>query len=387
MNVTGSIVYIGVDDHDIDLFEGQFDVREGGMSYNSYVILDEKTVVMDTVDAHFTDEWLGNLSAALDGRKPDYLVVQHMEPDHAGSIGRFLEEYPDTVVVSNKKAFGYMESYFGPDIAPKREVVANGDGLSIGTHELQFVFAPFVHWPEVMVTYDSADKVLFTADGFGKFGALDYEDPEGWDCEARRYYFGIVGPYGKNVQKLLAAVSDLDIQTICPLHGPILTEDLGHYIGLYDTWSRYEPEEDGVFVAYTSVYGHTRAAAEKLAAVLEQKGASKVVVSDVSREDLHECVERAFRYSKLALCTTTYNGGIFPTMRNFIENLTERRFQKRTVAFVEAGTWAPQAAKVMSKLLADCPDMTFLPEKVSIRGSMDEGNVREIEALADALMG
>lgn len=386
MNVTDSIAYIGVDDHETDLFEGQFDVTGEGMSYNSYAILDDAIAVMDTVDARFTDEWLGNLETALGGRKPAYLVVQHMEPDHAGSIDRFLEAYPETVVVSNKTAFGYMESYFGSGIAPNRKVVKNGGSLSLGAHELSFVFAPFVHWPEVMVTYDAADKVLFSADGFGKFGALDHEDPDGWDNEARRYYFGIVGPYGKNVQKLLAAAGTLDIQTICPLHGPVLTEDLGHYLGLYDTWSRYEPEEEGIVVAYTSVYGHTRAAAEKLADELVAKGGSKVVPIDVARLDLHECVADAFRYSKLVLCTTTYNGGIFPTMRNFIENLVERKYQNRTVAFVESGTWAPTAAKTMAKMLEGCDGIEILPEKVTVKGSMDEANVVQIETLADALL-
>lgn len=386
MNVTDSIAYIGVNDHETDLFEGQFDVAGEGMSYNSYAILDEDIAVMDTVDARFADEWLGKLEDALGGRKPGYLVVQHMEPDHAGSINRFLDAYPETVVVSNKTAFGYMESYFGSGIAPNRKIVGNGDSLSLGNHVLSFVFAPFVHWPEVMVTYDAADKVLFSADGFGKFGALDYEDPDGWDNEARRYYFGIVGPYGKNVQKLLAAAGTLDIQTICPLHGPVLNEDLGHYLGLYDTWSRYEPEEEGIVVAYTSVYGHTKTVAEKLAEELVAKGAPRVVLIDIARQDLHECVASAFRYSKLVLCTTTYNGGIFPTMRNFIENLVERKYQNRTVAFVESGTWAPTAAKTMGKLLEGCADIEVLPEKVTVKGSMDGASLEQVEALADALL-
>ena len=390
MNVTGSIVYVGVNDHDVDLFEGQFDVRENGMSYNSYVILDDKTAVMDSVDVHFADEWLDNVASALDGRKPDYLVVQHLEPDHAGSIGRFLETYPEATVVSNKTAFGYMESYFGADIASKREVVENGGKLLLGRHELTFVFAPFVHWPEVMVAYDSADKVLFSADGFGKFGALDYDDPEGWSCEARRYYFGIVGPYGKQVQKLLEAASGLDIQTICPLHGPALTEDLGYYLGLYNTWSSYEPEEDGIFIAYASVYGNTKQAALELAETLQRRFAGRadapaVKVADLAREDLHECVEDAFRYSKLVCATITYNGGVFPIMRNFIENLTERKYQKRTVAFIEGGTWAPTAAKGMAALFKESPSLNVLEQKVTVKGSADEVTREQIEALADAL--
>ncbi len=392
MMVTQSIAYVGVNDHEVDLFEGQFDVRENGMSYNSYVVLDDKVAVMDTVDIRFADEWLANVAAALGERKPDYLVVQHMEPDHAGSIARFLDAYPDATVVSNKTAFGYMESYFGADVAPKREVVENGGTLCLGTHELTFVFAPFVHWPEVMVTYDAADKVLFSADGFGKFGALDYDDPEGWSCEARRYYFGIVGPYGKQVQKLLAAASGLDIQTICPLHGPVLADNLGYYLGLYNTWSSYEPEEDGILIAYASVYGNTKQAALELADALQKRfegreGAPVVKVIDLAREDLHECVEDAFRYGKLVCATITYNGGVFPIMRNFVENLVERKFQKRTVAFVEGGTWAPTAAKGMRKLFEESPDLELLDQKVTVKGSVDESTREQIEALADALAG
>ncbi len=392
MKVTKSITNVGVNDHNVDLFEGQFDVRTNGMAYNSYVILDSKIAVIDTVDIHFASEWLKNVADACDGHNPDYLVIEHLEPDHAGSIGEFLKVYPNTTVVSNKTAFGYMQSYFGDDVAPNRMVVENGGTLSLGNHELTFVFAPFVHWPEVMVAYDSFEKVLFSADGFGKFGALDYDDPEGWACEARRYYFGIVGPYGAQVQKLLAAASTLDIQIICPLHGPVLTENLGYYLGLYNTWSSYEPEEDGILIAYASVYGNTKQAALELEQTLKEKtsglgnNAPVIKVIDLAREDLHECVEDAFRYSKLVCATITYNGGVFPIMRNFIENLTERKYQKRTVAFIEGGTWAPTAAKGMAKLFEESPELEILDKKVTVRGAVDSDTRAQISELADALL-
>ncbi len=392
MKVTKSITNVGVNDHNVDLFEGQFDVRTNGMAYNSYVILDSKIAVIDTVDIHFASEWLKNVADACDGHNPDYLVIEHLEPDHAGSIGEFLKAYPNTTVVSNKTAFGYMQSYFGDAVAPNRMVVENGGTLSLGNHELTFVFAPFVHWPEVMVAYDSFEKVLFSADGFGKFGALDYDDPEGWACEARRYYFGIVGPYGAQVQKLLAAASTLDIQIICPLHGPVLTENLGYYLGLYNTWSSYEPEEDGILIAYASVYGNTKQAALELEQALKEKtsglgnNAPVIKVIDLAREDLHECVEDAFRYSKLVCATITYNGGVFPIMRNFIENLTERKYQKRTVAFIEGGTWAPTAAKGMAKLFEESPELEILDKKVTVRGAVDSDTRAQISELADALL-
>ncbi len=392
MKVTKSITNVGVNDHNVDLFEGQFDVRTNGMAYNSYVILDSKIAVIDTVDIHFASEWLKNVADACNGHNPDYLVIEHLEPDHAGSIVEFLKVYPNTTVVSNKTAFGYMQSYFGDDVAPNRMVVENGGTLSLGNHELTFVFAPFVHWPEVMVAYDSFEKVLFSADGFGKFGALDYDDPEGWACEARRYYFGIVGPYGAQVQKLLAAASTLDIQIICPLHGPVLTENLGYYLGLYNTWSSYEPEEDGILIAYASVYGNTKQAALELEQALKEKtsglgnSAPVIKVIDLAREDLHECVEDAFRYSKLVCATITYNGGVFPIMRNFIENLTERKYQKRTVAFIEGGTWAPTAAKGMAKLFEESPELEILDKKVTVRGAVDSDTRAQISELADALL-
>ncbi len=392
MKVTKSITNVGVNDHNVDLFEGQFDVRTNGMAYNSYVILDSKIAVIDTVDIHFASEWLKNVADACDGHNPDYLVIEHLEPDHAGSIGEFLKAYPNTTVVSNKTAFGYMQSYFGDAVAPNRMVVENGGTLSLGNHELTFVFAPFVHWPEVMVAYDSFEKVLFSADGFGKFGALDYDDPEGWACEARRYYFGIVGPYGAQVQKLLAAASTLDIQIICPLHGPVLTENLGYYLGLYNTWSSYEPEEDGILIAYASVYGNTKQAVLELEQALKEKAsglgnnAPVIKVIDLAREDLHECVEDAFRYSKLVCATITYNGGVFPIMRNFIENLTERKYQKRTVAFIEGGTWAPTAAKGMAKLFEESPELEILDKKVTVRGAVDSDTRAQISELADALL-
>lgn len=382
MEITKDIIYIGVNDHKVDLFEGQY-VVPNGMAYNSYVILDEKTAVMDTVDAHFGEEWLANLEQALGGRKPDYLVVQHMEPDHSANIAKFAEKYPEAQIVGNAKTFTMVKNFFGTDYADRRVVVKDGESLSLGAHELTFVFAPMVHWPEVMVTYDAKDKVLFSADGFGKFGALDVE--EDWACEARRYYFGIVGKYGMQVQNLLKKAAALDIQIICPLHGPVLTENLGYYIGLYDTWSAYKPESEGVFVAYASVYGNTKAAAELLAEKLREKGCPKVTVADLAREDMAECVEDAFRYDTLVLASCTYNGGVFPPMREFILDLTERGYRNRRVALIENGSWAATAAKVMEKMLEGSKDITFAENRVSIKSALDETSTAQVEALADEL--
>lgn len=382
MEVTKDIIYIGVNDHKVDLFEGQY-VVPNGMAYNSYVILDEKTAVMDTVDAHFGEEWLANLEQALGGRKPDYLVVQHMEPDHSANIAKFAEKYPEAQIVGNAKTFTMVKNFFGTDYADRRVVVKDGESLSLGAHELTFVFAPMVHWPEVMVTYDAKEKVLFSADGFGKFGALDVE--EDWACEARRYYFGIVGKYGMQVQNLLKKAAALDIQIICPLHGPVLTENLGYYIGLYDTWSAYKPESEGVFVAYASVYGNTKAAAELLAEKLREKGCPKVTVADLAREDMAECVEDAFRYDTLVLASCTYNGGVFPPMREFILDLTERGYRNRRVALIENGSWAATAAKVMEKMLEGSKDITFAENRVSIKSALDAASTAQLEALADEL--
>ena len=356
MTITQDIRYIGVNDHKIDLFEGQYTVPNG-MSYNSYVILDEKIAVMDTVDASFTHEWLDNLQNTLGSRKPDYLVVQHMEPDHSANIGNFVKTYPDAKIVSSAKAFAMMKNFFGTDFADNRIIVGEGDTLILGKHVLTFVTAPMVHWPEVIVTYDSTDKVLFSADGFGKFGALDID--EDWACEARRYYIGIVGKYGAQVQSLLKKAAGLDIDKICPLHGPVLSKNLGYYIGLYNTWSSYQPEEEGIVIAYTSVYGNTRKAVMQLADKLRANGCPKVVVNDLARCDMAEAVEDAFRYSKLVLATTTYNADIFPFMREFIDHLTERNYSNRTVAFIENGSWAPLAAKVMRGMLEKCKNLTF----------------------------
>ena len=382
MEVTKDIIYIGVNDHKVDLFEGQY-VVPNGMAYNSYVILDEKTAVMDTVDAHFGEEWLANLEQALGGRKPDYLVVQHMEPDHSANIAKFAEKYHEAQIVGNAKTFTMVKNFFGTDYADRRVVVKDGESLSLGAHELTFVFAPMVHWPEVMVTYDAKDKVLFSADGFGKFGALDVE--EDWACEARRYYFGIVGKYGMQVQNLLKKAAALDIQIICPLHGPVLTENLGYYIGLYDTWSAYKPESEGVFVAYASVYGNTKAAAELLAEKLREKGCPKVTVADLAREDMAECVEDAFRYDTVVLASCTYNGGVFPPMREFILDLTERGYRNRRVALIENGSWAATAAKVMEKMLEGSKDITFAENRVSIKSALDAASTAQVEALADEL--
>ena len=382
MNVTKDIRYIGVNDHQVDLFEGQY-VVPNGMSYNSYVIMDEKIAVMDTVDAHFTHEWLDNLMKELDGRKPDYLVVQHMEPDHAANIANFLKLYKDAVVVSSDKAFPMMKNFFGNDYADRRIVVDEGDTLCLGKHTLTFVKAPMVHWPEVIVTYDSTDKVLFSADGFGKFGALDVE--EDWACEARRYYIGIVGKYGAQVQALLKKAAGLDIQTICPLHGPILTENLGYYLNLYDIWSSYSVESEGIMIAYTSVYDNTKKAVELLAEKLKNKGCPKVVVCDLAREDMAEAVEDAFRYGKLVMATTTYNAEIFPFMKQFIDHLTERNYRNRTVAFMENGSWAPLAAKIMKGMFANSKNLTFADTTVTIRSALDETSSAQVEALAEEL--
>lgn len=383
MEITKDIIYIGVNDHDIDLFEGQYAVP-AGMAYNSYVIKDEKIAVMDTVDAHFGEQWLANLRDALDGRAPDYLVVQHMEPDHSANIAAFAQAYPDATIVASAKAFTMMKNFFGTDYAERRTVVGDGDTLPLGKHTLTFVTAPMVHWPEVIVTYDSRDKVLFSADGFGKFGALDTE--EDWACEARRYYFGIVGKYGAQVQALLRKASALDIAVICPLHGPVLTENLGYYLGLYNTWSSYTPESCGVLIAYTSVYGNTKAAAELLAERLSERGCEKVVLTDLARSDMAEAVEDAFRYDRLVLATTTYNAELFPFMREFISELTERGYRGRKVGLVENGSWAPMAAKVMRGMLEGCKDITFTDTTVRILSALSDESRAAIDAMADELM-
>ena len=382
MTITKDIRYIGVNDHQVDLFEGQY-VVPSGMSYNSYAIMDEKVAIFDTVDRNFTAQWLDNIRTVLDGRKPDYLIIQHMEPDHSANIANFLKEYPDTTVVSSAKAFTMMGNFFGADCAPNRLVVGEGSTLCLGAHTLTFVTAPMVHWPEVIVTYDALDKVLFSADGFGKFGALDVE--QDWDDEARRYYIGIVGKYGPQVQALLKKAAGLEISKICPLHGPVLTENLGHYLNLYNLWSSYQPEEEGVVVAYTSVYGNTRAAAELLAKSLSDAGCSKVVVYDLARCDMAQAVADAFRYSKLVLATTTYNADIFPFMKEFIHHLTERSFQNRTVAFVENGTWAPTAAKCMAKMLEGSKNLTFANTTVKILSALSDDSKAQIAALAEEL--
>ncbi|MBQ8399460.1 MAG: FprA family A-type flavoprotein [Clostridia bacterium] len=382
MYITKDIKYIGVNDHEVDLFEGQY-VVPNGMAYNSYVIMDEKIAVMDTVDARFGAQWLENLKGELGGRTPDYLVVQHMEPDHSGSITLFLEKYPEAVVVSSLQAFGMMKQFFGSDYSDRRIVIKEGDTLALGAHTLTFVAAPMVHWPEVFVTYDLTDKVLFSADGFGKFGALDVE--EDWACEARRYYIGIVGKYGAQVQKLLAKAAGLEISVICPLHGPILTENLGYYLGLYNTWSSYGVESDGVVIAYTSVYGNTKKAMELLEEELKKAGCPKVAVNDLARCDRAEAVEDAFRYGKLVLATTTYNGDVFPFMRDFIHELTERNYQKRTVGIIENGSWAPVAAKKIKSMLEASKELTFTDTTVTLRSALNAQNKEEIKALAQEL--
>ena len=382
MKITNDIRYIGVNDHKVDLFEGQYKVPSG-ISYNSYVILDDKIAVMDTVDAGFTHEWLDNLQNVLGGRNPDYLVVHHMEPDHSANIFTFARTYPDAKIVSSAKAFAMMQNFFGTGFEDRRIVVGGGDTLELGRHTLTFVTAPMVHWPEVIVSYDSTDKVLFSADGFGKFGALDADEP--WEDEARRYFIGIVGKYGAQVQVLLKKASALDIGMICPLHGPVLKENLGHYIGLYDTWSSYQPEEDGIMIAYTSVYGNTRKAVQMLAEKLTANGCPKVIVHDLARDDMAEAVGDAFRYSKLVLTTTTYNADIFPFMREFIDHLTERNFQNRTVAFIENGSWAPMAAKVMKGMLENSKNLTYTENNVKILSALNEESTAQLNALADEL--
>ena len=382
MFVTEDIRYIGVNDHNVDLFEGQYTV-ENGMSYNSYVILDEKVAVMDTVDAHFGVEWLQNLETELNGRRPDYLVVQHMEPDHSANIAVFMETYPEAQIVSSAKAFVMMQQFFGTDFPERKVVVGEGSTLKLGRHTLTFVTAPMVHWPEVIVTYDSTDKVLFSADGFGKFGALDVE--EDWADEARRYYIGIVGKYGAQVQALLKKAAALDIAIICPLHGPVLNENLGYYLDKYNTWSSYAVEDEGVVIAYTSIYGHTKEAVEELAEKLNQRGCPNVVVADLARCDMAEIVADAFRYSKLVLATTTYNATIFPHMQNFIDHLTARNYQGRTVGMIENGAWAPMAAKVMKKMLETSKNLTYTDTTVTVKCALNDASRAQIDALADEL--
>ncbi len=381
-NVTKDILYVGVNDHQVDLFEGQY-VVPNGMAYNSYVILDDKTVVIDTVDKNFTHEWLDNVAKALGDRKPDYLLIQHMEPDHAANIANFMKVYPAATVVASAKAFTMMQQFFGKDWSDQRLVVGEGDTLALGKHTLTFITAPMVHWPEVIVSYDSTDKVLFSADGFGKFGALDVE--EDWACEARRYYIGIVGKYGAQVQRLLKKAAGLDIQIICPTHGPVLTENLGYYLNLYDIWSSYRVESEGILIAYTSVYGHTKEAVQLLASKLKAKGCPKVVVTDLARDDMAEAVEDAFRYGKLVLATTTYNADIFPFMRTFIDHLTERNFQNRTVALMENGSWAPMAARTMKKMLEGSKNITFTANSVRILSALNDDSRQQIEDLAEEL--
>ena len=377
--VTEDIIYVGVNDHEVDLFEGQYDVPNG-MAYNSYVVLDEKVAVFDTVDAHFKDEWLANLEEAFVGRTPDYLIVQHMEPDHAANIANFAEKYPEAKIVGNAKTFPMMKQFFGTDFADRQVIVKEGETLSTGKHNLTFVMAPMVHWPEVMMTFDTTDKIFFSADAFGKFGALDVE--EEWDCEARRYYIGIVGKYGPMVQKLFGKVGSLEIKAICPLHGPVLTENLEHYLNLYNIWSSYQVETEGTVIAYTSVYGNTKKAVELLAEKLKEEGCPKVVVTDLARDDMAEAVEDAFRYGKLILATTTYNGDIFPFMKEFINHLTERNYQNRMIGFVENGSWTPMAAKIMKAAFEKSKNITFADTTVTIRSAVDETSEAQIAALA-----
>ena len=390
MFITKDILYAGVNDHQVDLFEGHYIVPEG-MAYNSYVINDEKVAVMDTVDAHFTDEWLGNIRGLIGDRAPDYLIVQHMEPDHSGSIKSFMDAYPETTIVSSQKAFSMMANFFeGEDFADRRQIVKEGDALELGTHTLNFVAAPMVHWPEVIMTYDSKDKVLFAADGFGRFGALDVigetsREDDDWACEARRYYFGIVGKYGMQVQAVLKKAAGLDIEIICSLHGPVLVDNLGYYVGLYDTWSKYESESKGVVIAYTSVYGNTKKAVELLADKLEAKGVPAVEVTDLARSDMAEAVEDAFRYDTIVFATTTFNNDIFPFMKEFIHSLVERNFQNKRLAFIENGSWAPQAAKVMKGMLEGCKNMEYAENDVRIVSGLNDESRAKIEALAEEL--
>ena len=383
MRISDDIIYVGVNDHQIDLFEGQYVVPEG-MAYNSYVVKDYKIAVMDTVDRNFTHEWLDNVAKALEGKKPDYLVVQHMEPDHSANIVNFMKTYPEATIVSSQKAFGMMKNFFGQEFEDRRLIVGEGDELPLGKHVLKFIAAPMVHWPEVIMTYDTFDKVLFSADGFGKFGALDVEDDD-WACEARRYYFGIVGKYGAQVQAVLKKAAGLDIAKICPLHGPVLTENLGYYLDLYNTWSSYGVESDGIMIAYTSVYGNTKKAVELLADRLKAKGCPKVVVNDLARSDMAEVVEDAFRYGRIVLATTTYNADIFPFMREFINHLTERGFKNKTIGLMENGSWAPMAAKVMKEMLANCKNLTFTDTTVKITSALNDVSKDQIEKLSDEL--
>ena len=385
MEITKDIIFVGVNDHDVDLFEGHYIVPEG-MAYNSYLINDAKVAVMDSVDGNFTDEWIGNIKAVLGDREPDYLVVQHMEPDHSGSVTGFMDAFPGASIVSSQKAFGMMKNFFeGEEYAERRVIVKEGDTLELGNHVLNFIGAPMVHWPEVLMTYDSADKVLFSADGFGKFGAHDLADPDDWACEARRYYFGIVGKYGMQVQAVLKKAAALDIQVICPLHGPVLSENLGYYLDLYNTWSSYGAETKGVVISYTSVYGNTRKAVELLAAKLEEKGVDKVVVNDLARSDIAECVEDGFRYDTQVFATTTFNNDIFPFMKEYIHHLTERNYQNRNVAFIENGSWAPTAAKTMKSMLAGCKNLNQAQNSVKIVSALNDESRAQIEALAEEL--
>ena len=384
MKISDSVKYVGVNDHEIDLFEGQFEVPLG-MAYNSYVIIDDKIAVMDSVDKNFGSEWLKNIDGVLEGKTPDYLIVQHMEMDHSANVLSFMQKFPEAKIAASKMAFTMMKNMFGTDFADRQIVIAEGSKIELGKHTLNFITAPNVHWPEVIMTYESSEKILFSADAFGKFGANDKEDPEGWACEARRYYFGIVGKFGSSVQALLKKASNLEIQKICSLHGPVLDSDIKTYIDYYNTWSSYEAETEGVFIAYTSVYGNTKQAAEKLAEILKAKGCPKVAIADLAREDTYECVEDAFRYSKLVLATTTYCGGIFPKMREFISHLTERNFQKRTVALIENGSWAPSAVKGMTAMLEPLQDIKIIDEKVTIKIAVNDETVRQLEFLAEKL--
>ena len=383
MKITNDIKYVGVNDHEIDLFEGQF-IVPNGMSYNSYIIIDEKIAVMDSVDANFGDQWISNIKNELAGKSPDYLVVHHMEMDHSANIKKFMETFPTAKIVSSKLAFVMMKNYFGTDFSENQIVVTEGSTLELGKHTLNFVSAPNVHWPEVIMSYESTDKVLFSADGFGKFGALDVE--EEWACEARRYYFGIVGKFGDAVQAVLKKLSGIDVKIICPLHGPVLSENLEYYINLYNTWSSYKPETEGVFVAYTSVYGNTKKAVEKFAEILKEKGCAKVAVADLAREDMAECVEYAFRYGKIILATTTYTNDIFPFMKEFIHHLTDRNYQNRTIGLIENGTWNPMANKVMESMFTNSKNITILPTKVTIKTAMNDDTILSLEKLADEIL-
>ena len=384
MTISKDILYIGVNDHQVDLFEGQYDVPLG-MAYNSYAIIDDKIAIMDTVDRNFSHEWLDNISSALNGRKPDYLIVQHMEPDHSANIVNFMKTYPDATIVSSQKAFVMMNNFFGTEFEDRRIIIGEGDTLKLGRHTLTFVTAPMVHWPEVIMTYDDADKVLFSADGFGKFGANDVEDPEGWACEARRYYFGIVGKYGAQVQAVLKKAAGLAIDIICPLHGPVISKDLAYYLNMYDIWSSYRIESEGIVIAYTSVYGNTKKAVETLVEMLKKRGCPKVSVFDLARDDMAEAVEDAFRYGKIVLATTTYNADIFPFMKTFIDSLTERAYQKRTIGIIENGSWAPTAAKVMKSMFANSKDIKFAENEVHIKSALNDESKAQLEALADEL--